>query len=124
MTLLALAVLVAFADLRPVAGSHVTGDARFSQSAGTLVVTIELNGMFIPETQYPASVRAGRCADAGAALTATLRPVQVGNSRTVLAATSAPDILATPHSVRIMDASGQRVVWCGEIVAPGAKHKS
>jgi hypothetical protein len=116
----ALSSPVAVAALHPTAGSHVSGDARITAAGTNLVVTISLLGIFIPETQYPASVRAGRCTAANAPLTAALHPVQMGASRSVLAGPTAAELLHTPHSLRIMDATGTRLLWCGEIVAPGA----
>jgi len=114
-------VVVAVAGLRPTAGSHVSGEARLTAAGAKLDVTITLDGVFIPEMQYPASIRTGGCTNAAAPLTVALRAVQEGSSRTTVASPTVAELLRTPHSLRIMDAGGTRMLWCGEIVMPGTK---
>jgi len=119
---------VAVADVPPVnvpllpqSGSRIGGTATFthvSMKPAVVDVRIVLDGVFIPENQYPAGIYAGTCSKMGADPAYKLNPVVGGSSDTRLRGV-APK--SGPYVVAVFKTTGTQTMSCGAL--PAMKHK-
>lgn len=102
-------------------GSKIGGSATLAHvSMKPLVVdvSIVLDGVFIPEAEYPAGLYTGTCAKMSAEPAYPLKPVMGGRSETRLRA-SAPK--PGPYVIAVLKKEGGETMACGAL--PEMKHK-
>jgi len=105
--------------LEPQNGSKIGGTATIVHESPppAVVVTIVLDGVFIPENQYPAGVYAGTCAKLAAEPAYRLEPVMGGRSTTRL---TVKRPMSGPYAIAVFRTDGKRTMSCGEL--PMMKH--
>src|SRR6202035_5799056 len=121
------AVSVAFAatpppsflvKLDPQNGSKIAGTAtiaHLSTEPPTVDVTIVLDGVFIPENQYPAGVYRGTCGKIGATPEYRLNPVVGGRSKTEVNPSMKRSKRKSnrEYSVAVFNTAGTHTISCG-----------
>lgn len=108
--------------LEPQPGSKLAGTATIfhvSMDPPVVVVTIALDGMFIPENSYPAGVYRATCATLGPTPEYRLTPVMGGRSKTRLTPTT---MKPGPYVVAVFNTAGTHAISCGAL--PMMHHKS
>ncbi len=106
--------------LLPQHGSRIGGTATFthlSMKPAVVDVRIVLDGVFIPENQYPAGIYAGTCSKLDGDPAYKLSPVIGGRSDTRLQGV-APK--SGPYVVAVFKTSGTQTMSCGAL--PAMKH--
>lgn len=101
--------------LDPQPGSKIAGTATIvhvSLKPPVVDVTIVLDGVFIPENQYPAGVYRGTCAKLGATPEYQLNPVVGGRSKTQVKPTA---MKPGPYAVAVFNTTGAHTMSCGEL---------
>jgi hypothetical protein len=100
--------------LEPQHGSKIGGKATIVHgiSPNTAIVTITLDGVFIPETQYPAGIYRGACAMITPRLKPMyeLTPVQGGRSTTNLKARTP---IPGKYAIAVWDPKMTKTMSCG-----------
>ena len=108
--------------LEPQPGSKLAGTATISHVSmdpPVVVVTIALDGMFIPENSYPAGVYHATCATLGPTPEYPLTPVMGGRSKTRLTPTT---MKPGPYVVAVFNTAGTHAISCGAL--PMMHHRS
>jgi hypothetical protein len=105
--------------LEPQNGSKIGGTASIVHgvSPHNVVVTITLDGVFIPENRYPAGVYRGTCAALSAEPAYVLTPVMGGRSKTNL---RVKPPLPGSYALAVFNTSGKKTMSCGML--PPMKH--
>jgi hypothetical protein len=106
--------------LEPQPGSKIAGTATITHveaAPPVATVTIVLDGMFIPENQYPAGVYNTTCSNLGAKPEYPLTPVMSGRSETRLR----PHAMKPgPYVIAVFNTAGTHAISCG--VLPAMQH--
>ena len=100
-------------QLKPEHGSKIAGTATIahvSMEPPVVDVTIVLDGVFIPENQYPAGVYRGTCGKIGATPEYRLNPVVGGRSKTEVKPTA---MKRGMYSIAVFDTTGAHTISCG-----------
>lgn len=114
-------------QLSPRNGSKIDGVATIVlhglKRPASAVVTIKLNGVFIPEASYPAAIYAGPCRDSYRQLPVVrLNPVQGGQSRTEIggipSANRWPVAPRASFSIAVLRSHIPITIVCGEMARP------
>ncbi len=101
--------------LEPQPGSKIAGTATIAHVAldpPVVDVTIVLDGVFIPENQYPAGVYHATCANPGPTPEYRLTPVMGGRSKTRLKPTT---MKPGPYVIAVFNTAGTRAMSCGAL---------
>lgn len=102
-------------------GVATVADAGDSKHPAVTVTILYANTMFIPETQYPTEIRAGKCGDVNSVHAYSLTAVQGGRSVTTLKGASLAKLLAHPYAINVHASNAiERYLSCGEIARPSA----
>jgi len=105
--------------LLPQHGSKIGGEASIVHDSAprAVVVTIVLDGVFIPENEYPAGVYEGSCSALSSPPAYKLNPVKGGRSVTNL---HVKQHMAETYSIAVFDTAGTKTTSCGTL--PAMKH--
>jgi hypothetical protein len=101
--------------LDPQNGSKIAGNATITHVAmepPVVDVTIVLDGVFIPENEYPAGVYRGTCAKMGTTPEYRLKPVIGGRSNTRVKPTA---MKPGPYLVAVFNTAGTHTMSCGAL---------
>ncbi len=103
--------------LDPQHTSKIGGTATIVHGRNEVRVTIVLDGVFIPENQYPAGVYTGACANLSATPAYKLNPVMSGRSVTLLAMNRSPKHKpgATTYVVAVFNTAATQTMSCGAL---------
>lgn len=106
--------------LEPQHGSKIGGTATIvhaSSPPAAVTVTIVLDGVFIPESRYPAGVYAGTCGKLAPEPAYRLEPVVSGSSTTRV---QVKPPMSGPYAIAVFRTDGSQTMSCGEL--PAMKH--
>lgn len=96
-------------------GSKIAGTATIAHVAmdpPVVTVTIVLDGMFIPENQYPAGVYNASCSSLGSKPEYELTPVMSGRSETSVK----PHAMKPgPYVIAVFNTAGTHAISCGAL---------
>lgn len=101
--------------LEPQAGSKIAGTATIAHLAAdppVVSVTIVLDGMFIPENEYPAGVYNSTCSNLGPRPEYRLNPVISGRSETRVKPTT---MKPGPYVIAVFNTAGTHAMSCGAL---------
>ncbi len=102
-------------SLEPQSGSKIAGTATISHVSmhpPVVVVTIVLDGVFIPENSYPAGVYHATCANLGPAPEYRLTPLMGGRSKTQVTPKA---MKPGPYVVAVLNTPGTHAISCGAL---------
>jgi hypothetical protein len=108
--------------LDPQPGSKIAGTATIAHVAmepPVVEVTIVLDGVFIPENEYPAGVYHSTCAKVVNAPEYRLKPVIGGTSTTRV---KPSPMKPGPYVIAVFNTAGTRAISCGALPAVHHKH--
>jgi hypothetical protein len=100
-------------DAQP--GSKIAGTATITHVAmepPVVDVAIVLDGVFIPENEYPAGVYRGTCGKLGTTPAYRLKPVIGGSSKTRVKPTT---MKPGPYAIAVFNTAGTHTMSCGEL---------
>jgi hypothetical protein len=103
--------------LDPQPGSKIAGVATITHSATeppVVNVTIVLDGVFIPENEYPSGVYHSTCAKLATTPEYLLKPVIGGKSVTRVKPTP---MKPGPYVIAVLNTAGTRAISCGALPA-------
>ena len=101
--------------LEPQAPSKIAGTATISHvtmDPPVVSVTIVLDGMFIPENEYPAGVYHSTCSALGPRPEYRLNPVMSGRSETRVKPTT---MKPGPYVIAVFNTAGTHAMSCGAL---------